>query len=383
MDKRIFKINLHSVGIYFTTIILTWIVAFFFLVIFQVDETSLFSISKFGTLRNVLWSGIVAGLIWALIFKMAQWVRPKIPVFFLSLLLSIFMNIISAYLLIYCLYHTNCFFTMEGFPKTFPQLLDLYNSQVFYAVLAYFFIVGLLIEIFYSIDQKFGKGVLMKFLLGRYYKPKEEERIFLFMDLKSSTYYAEKLGHFKYSSLIQDCFGDISKAVIKNQAEIFQFVGDEVVLSWKMKKGVKDMRCVQLFIDFICIIESKKAYYQREYGMLPVFKAGVHSGKVMVAQVGELKSEIAYHGDAINTASRIQGLCNTYQSRLLISGDLLAEFEENNGIHSQFSYLEKVLLTGKEIPVDIYTCNPLLYTSNKGENIDTAVDYEIGDCTRN
>jgi len=377
MDKRIFKINLHSVSVYFITIILTWIVAFFLLVVFQVDETSLLSISKSGTLRNVVWSGIVAGLIWALIFKMAQWVRPKIPTFFLSLLLSIFVNIISAYLLIYCLYHTSGIFTIEGFPETFPQLLDLYHSQVFYAILAYFFIVGLLIEIFYSIDQKFGKGVLLKFLLGRYYKPKEEERIFLFMDLKSSTYYAEKLGHFKYSSLIQDCFRDISKAVLENQAQIYQFVGDEVVLSWKKKEGVKDMRCVQLFLDFIRIVDGKKAYYQDKYGMLPVFKAGVHAGKVMVAQVGELKSEIAYHGDAINTASRIQGLCNAYQSRLLISGNLLKEFEENNAIHSQFSYLEKVMLTGKEIPVDIYTYNPLMYSSNMGENKNAAADYEI------
>ena len=47
----------------------------------------------------------------------------------------------------------------------------------------------------------------------------------------------------------------------------------------------------------------------------------------MVEQVGELKSEITYHGDAINTASRIQNLCNSYQSRLLVSGDLFHQLK--------------------------------------------------------
>jgi adenylate cyclase len=247
-------------------------------------------------------------------------------------------------------------FPIDDFPATFPQLLSLYHSQLFYAILAYFFIVGTLIEIFHEIDRKLGKGILVKFLLGRYYKPKEEKRIFLFMDLKSSTFYAEKLGHFKYSRLIQDCFKDISDAVRVNQAEIYQYVGDEVVLTWKIEEGVKNLRCLQVFYDFLDILEKKKEYYQKTYGMIPIFKAGVHSGKVMVAEVGELKSEIAYHGDAINTASRIQGLCNSYESRLLISGDLLIELNKKNEKLDVYTSLGSVVLTGKKMPTELYSC---------------------------
>ncbi|MDM8160502.1 adenylate/guanylate cyclase domain-containing protein [Labilibaculum sp. K2S] len=248
------------------------------------------------------------------------------------------------------------FFSIDDFPATFPQLLSLYRSQMFYAILVYFFIVGSLIEIFHEIDRKLGKGILVKFLLGRYYKPKEEKRIFLFMDLKSSTYYAEKLGHFKYSRLIQDCFKDISDAVRVNHAQIYQYVGDEVVLTWKINDGIENLRCLQVFYDFLDILEKKKGYYQKTYGMIPIFKAGVHSGKVMVAEVGELKSEIAYHGDAINTASRIQGLCNSYESRLLISGDLLAELKKKNKKVDMYTFLGAVLLTGKKIPTELYSC---------------------------
>jgi len=340
---------------YYFTITLTWMIAFFFLLTFQMNQYSSLSIMQLEHINSTMLSGVIAGFIWGTIFKIAQKLKAHIPLFFLSILVSVLVNISSAYLLIYSMYNLGGLFTFSDFPQNFSQLIDLYNSQLFYTILIYFFIVGTLIEIFHDIDKKLGKGILIKFLLGRYYKPKEEERIFLFMDLKSSTYYAEKLGHFKYSRLIQDCFKDISSSVMKNNAEVYQFVGDEVVLTWKLEKGIEQLRCVKLFYDFLETIDKKKEYYQTNYGMIPVFKAGIHSGKVMVAEVGELKSEIAYHGDAINTASRIQGLCNNYNSRLLVSGDLLKELKQKNELSLQVNFIAKVLLAGKEQSTNLYT----------------------------
>ena len=69
-------------------------------------------------------------------------------------------------------------------------------------------------------------------MTGKFYKPREENRIFMFVDLKGSTTIAEKIGHKKYSLLLQDCFRDFS-IVAKYNAQIYQYVGDEVVVSWK------------------------------------------------------------------------------------------------------------------------------------------------------
>ena len=71
-----------------------------------------------------------------------------------------------------------------------------------------------------QVNDKFGQGVLISFLLGKYHRPKEDDRIFMFMDLKSSTTYAEKLGHIKYSQFIQDCFFDITDVITKYDAKI-------------------------------------------------------------------------------------------------------------------------------------------------------------------
>lgn len=354
MDNPI-KNYIKSFAAYFATITLTWTIAFFLLVVFQVDEDRMLSIFQIDTFRSILLSGIISGIVWGGIYKFVLYIRSQIPTYLLAVAISLFANICSAFLLVYIRYQLAEVFIIKNMSVSYTGLYDLYNSQLFYSVLVYFFIIGSLIEIFHDIDRKFGKGILLKFLLGKYYQPKEEERIFLFMDLKSSTYYAEKLGHFKYSRLIQDCFKDISSAVTKNKAEIYQYVGDEVVLTWQIKKGLEEFRCLQVFYDFMEVLENKKEYYQKNYGMVPIFKAGVHSGKVMVAQVGELKTEIAYHGDAINTAARIQCLCNSYQSRLLVSGNLFKQIKEKNPIGIEYKYLGKVLLTGKEITTELYS----------------------------
>jgi len=57
------------------------------------------------------------------------------------------------------------------------------------------------------------------------------------------------------------------------------------------------------------LLINKSEYYRNKYGMVPKFKAGANSGYVTVAEVGELKKELAYHGEVLNTAARIQGKC--------------------------------------------------------------------------
>ena len=113
-----------------------------------------------------------------------------------------------------------------------------------------------------QINEKFGQGVLINFLLGKYHKPKEERRIFMFMDLKSSTTYAEKLGHIKYSQLIQDCFYDLTDIVLSYEAKIYQYVGDEVVLSWDVDKGINHENCLKTFFAFDNLLQSKSKYYK-------------------------------------------------------------------------------------------------------------------------
>ncbi len=231
------------------------------------------------------------------------------------------------------------------------------ENKSFWATILYITLVSFVFSFIKIATEKFGKGVFLKMLLGKYKNPQEEKRIFMFLDLKNSTTIAENLGHFKYSQFIQDCFYDLNEVVPKHDAEIYQYVGDEVVLSWPYKKGLANNNCMDLFFAFQQKKQSKSQYYLDKYGMIPEFKAGLHGGVLMVTEVGVIKKEIAYHGDVINTSARIQAECNKHSVVLLISEKLLDDLQIKTHLTSKF--LGSVLLRGKQEAINIHTIDKM------------------------
>lgn len=179
-----------------------------------------------------------------------------------------------------------------------------------------------IIVFFRQLDRLLGPGVLLRYMMGRYHRPRRESRIFMFLDLKSSTVLAEELGPEAYYELVNEFFRDISGPVLDNAGEIYEYVGDEAVLTWKEKDGIKDANCIRVFFDINAIIEKKKRRYLDRFGVVPEFKAGVHVGDVMTAEIGDLKKGLVFNGDVLNTGARIEGECGRLGRRLLSSAEL-------------------------------------------------------------
>ncbi len=234
------------------------------------------------------------------------------------------------------------------------RLVDgpIYQFRVFWVFVIYFTLFSFIFSFYRMVNEKFGKGVLIKILSGKYRTPREEERVFMFLDLKSSTTIAEQLGHFKYSKLIQQCFYDLNEVVFEFGGEIYQYVGDEAVISWPLNKGIYNSQCINCFFEFQSRLKSKEEYYKAHFGVLPSFKAGLHGGKLIVTEVGVVKKEIAYHGDVINTTARVQGECNNLNVNLLITNDLKQLIDDKTLV---FKELGSIVLKGKSKAVDILT----------------------------
>ncbi|SHG59838.1 adenylate cyclase [Chryseolinea serpens] len=177
----------------------------------------------------------------------------------------------------------------------------------------------------------------------------EEERIFMFLDMKGSTTHAETLGPAKYSALIQDCFADMTKAAKQTAAEIYQYIGDEAVFTWKTSP-VNFLYALQHFFYFRDHLLQRAGYYRKHYGLVPQFKAGIHYGKVVRTPVGITHKTLAFHGDAINTASRIQGKCNVLGRDLLVSAEVLEQVTLPCG----YVDMGEHLLRGKDRKVRLY-----------------------------
>jgi len=244
-----------------------------------------------------------------------------------------------------------------SFTEAVSRIGNFMLSTYYLTIFIYGAFVSFLISFIKQIDSKFGPGNLFNMLVGKYHQPRVEDRIFLFIDMKSSTTCAENLGHIQYSQLLQECFYNITSLIIKYKGEIYQYVGDEIVITWKSKAGLKDCNCLNLFFNFLERIEQNKDHYKRKYGLIPEFKAGMNCGHITVAEVGILKREIAYHGDIINTAARIQLQCNTYDEQMLISGQLYHRLVDCSKFN--IKDLDRVNLKGKRKPVEIYSVNKI------------------------
>src|SRR4051812_17705209 len=141
-------------------------------------------------------------------------------------------------------------------------------------LVAYTLIVYGLLVLFLQINHLLGEGILWKFFWGKYHRPREEERIFMFLDMKSSTTIAEQLGHEKFYTLLNELFHEISQPVLQTKAEIYQYVGDEVVLTWDLAHGLENSNCLKTFFIFRENLLKNGKNYFKKFGVMPEFKAG-------------------------------------------------------------------------------------------------------------
>lgn len=305
-------------------------------------------LSSFNILVFILVVSIIAGFIFGSVqyaYETFLIKRKSFLVLLLNGLVAHILIMILIYLLIY----------------TYLKLLDLDNNLRFtdlvtesltLVTLAYSVIVNSVIVIIIEINKLLGKGNLRRLITGKFYNPQEEFRIFMFLDLKSSTTIAEKLGHVEYSRFVQDCFFDLT-VIEKYKVEIYQYVGDEVVLTWKIKEVDSVNHCLQAYFSYADYLEKRADYYATKYGMTPFFKAGMHIGFVTVVEVGEIKREIAYHGDILNIAARIQEQCKIYNKALLVSDSVLKYVK--TPCEFEFQKIEEKKLRGKLTSTVMYS----------------------------
>jgi len=240
-------------------------------------------------------------------------------------------------------------------------------------LIVYTLVIYSVLLFFLQINNLLGEGVLWKFISGRYHRPREEERIFMFLDMQSSTAIAEKLGHIRFYTLLNQIFHEISQPVLQTKAQIYQYVGDEVVLTWKIADGLRNSNCLRAFFMFRENLVANSDYYFKNFGVRPSFKAGLHFGKVVSAQIGDLKKEIVYNGDVLNTTSRIQNECNKYQRDCLVSGMLVNRLSMAHDL--ELERLGFVPLRGKEKEVEIFSVSKI-NTDDYGETILNDMDRQ-------
>lgn len=228
---------------------------------------------------------------------------------------------------------------------------DILQTKLLLQKIIYWMILFVITQLYIEINEKYSPGVFIDIITGKYMQPKIEKRIIMFMDLKDSVSIAEKLGHVENFKFIRDFIFHVSMALIEHDGRIYQYVGDEIVVSWLYeKKNAK--KCMNAIIEARKNLQQNSDQFRRNYDIIPEFRVGIHMGDVTVGEIGVIKKDLAMSGDTMNTAARIQSACNELNQKFIMSKD----FMDNSDLTEwQGESLGIVDLKGKAKGIELFS----------------------------
>jgi adenylate cyclase len=276
----------------------------------------------------------------------------NIPLWF-GLLIKLIVLVGAAFLLNFIL-HFTYIWLIEKEPLTTElghSYYRIFQTSLFVSQMFRWLITFLITILLIEVNEKYSPGVFLSILAGRYITPKIEKRTVMFIDLVDSTTIAEQLGHKKYFRFIRDFIYFISLALLENDGQIYQYVGDEVVASWIVKKPNANRKCLQALLDCKRILQRNKNYFKKQYGIIPEFRAGIHTGEITIGEIGVIKKDLAMSGDTMNTAARLRSATSELNQTVIISKDFAAQTNLKNWESVNLGLVD---LKGKESAMELY-----------------------------
>lgn len=305
-------------------------------------------------LRVILIFGICLLMAYLLVYVLKRMAR-NLPLW-LSLCLKIVILMACAFVLNFLLHFTYIWLIekppgTENLGELNKYYYSIFLTSFFLSQLMRWMAIFLFTILFIEVNEKYSPGVFFDILSGKYLNPRVENRIVMFIDLANSTHIAEQLGNKVYFRFIRDFVYFISTALLENDGQIYQYVGDEVVVSWKVKDARSNRRCIKALMDCKKILLRNKSYFKRVYGTIPEFRVGIHAGEVTVGEIGVVKKDLAMSGDIMNTAARLRSASSELAYHYIASREFIASCNIGDGLAVPLGELE---LKGKDAAVEAF-----------------------------
>lgn len=200
-------------------------------------------------------------------------------------------------------------------------------NQDFDIIITYTLFFLIIITFTIQMTRKIGYNMFIDTIIGKYHTPREEERVFMLLDLKSSTTIAEKFGSLKYHQFLNDFYSDITKCIISAKGNIYRYVGDEIMVSWDMKTGMQNAICLRTFFYINIEIKKQREKYLVQYGLVPEYTTCFHSGMIIAGEIGEVKSQVVFSGETLSELQKLKKASSMYQKNLIISETLINQID--------------------------------------------------------
>jgi len=268
---------------------------------------------------------------------------------YLLLITFIIFNAAMLYRIIICdMTYTEVWASAEPRCGITHYLID----EDFFPAVIFTLVISFSINFTRLMSRKIGQGMLLSHISGTYYSPVIQSRIIMFLHIHNSKKISQKLGAYQFHQFLKDFFYDITPPIVVHQGIIYEYIEDLIVVSWSMKKGLQDANCIRVFFDINETLDTLKEKYYKNYGFIPTIKAGLHCGDIVRAEIGDIKTQIVFHGDVMNTCARVLDKANEIETNLLVTKDLLDVIELPVLYDSQS--VGQIKLRGKQSEIELF-----------------------------
>ena len=201
----------------------------------------------------------------------------------------------------------------------------------------------------------------------------ERNMTVVFSDIRGFTQFSEKMTPQENFDFINDYLQEIVPHVREHNGFVDKYIGDSVMalfandVDHAIDSAIDSMKSVRRF-----------SQRRKENGLEPIkVGIGIHTGKLILGTIGEEnRMETTVISDAVNTASRMEGLTSVYGGNILISGAVLQHVKEPEKYHIR--YVDTVLVKGKDKAVRVFEILDGLRQEQFDLKQKTDPDFQLG-----
>lgn len=189
----------------------------------------------------------------------------------------------------------------------------------------------------------------------------EEKRITaLFSDIKNFSSFSELVTPSKLVSILNDYLGSMSDCILKEGGTLDKYIGDSIVSFFGAPLDLKNT-ALSACTAAIRMKQVEEVFNKKNEELGTVdhklyTRIGINTGNMVVGNMGTKgKMNYTIMGDAVNLASRLEGVNKVYKSWILCSDTTWNEINYGEYRDSIIARkLDKVRVVGRDEPVQLY-----------------------------
>jgi class 3 adenylate cyclase/CheY-like chemotaxis protein len=177
----------------------------------------------------------------------------------------------------------------------------------------------------------------------------QREMSVMFSDIRSFTSISEQMTPEENFDFINSYLGRVSPVIRKHHGFIDKYIGDAVMALFPESADDALQAAIEMQQEVTAFNQ-----HRQESGYLPItIGVGVHTGNLMLGTIGEeQRMESTVIADAVNLASRLEGLTKLYAAGILISDRTLHNLDDLTKY--SYRFVDRVKVKGKNQPVAVF-----------------------------